>query len=400
MPDVGAYLDRKYSILRQNANSDEELKRAQTALTTSQAETNPGEAAAREAQGFGAGAQGQGFGAYYRSLAATQPGLAQSEIALRGAQGDAASAGAESTRAATGYANSGISPDLLRLIQGREGQGGLQQNNIIGGSPSGFADGTSKVADKGGKPMKPGSTDTTPAMLTPGEAVLNVGAAEHLGRSVIDVLNAIGSLKMGKDGTASQTEGPATKAPIGGEGGLPGYALGTPNVQNPSPFGTGGAGAGASAPKPIDPIAGQGGTWVSQGGGGNNAIRQSTGLTGVPRLGFADGTAQVPDTSYHNDTIMKARGEDRSPSMGDQGVREGDTSSSPKTQKGSAVAGYSKGTSKVPSKGKPAKADKGGGVTPELISKIMAMGKGGGGLIPPGQGAPMPMNMPQLAPGG
>lgn len=409
MPDVAAYLGTKYDILRQQANSDETLKRAQAALTTSQAETNPQEAAAREAQGYGAASQGKGFGAYYSALAETQPSLAASEVGLRGAQGDEASATAAGTRAQTNFLGSGISPELLKLIQGRLGQGGLSK-------------GTSEV--DGPAPEKgAATTDTTPAMLTPGEAVLNVGAAEHLGRGTIDVLNAIGQLKMGSSGNATATKGPVTKADKAGAGGIPGYsdgysdvpgyALGTPNVQNPVTFGTGGASA-PSQPKPIDPIAGNGGTWVSQGAGGNNSIRQATGMKGVERLGFADGTSQVPsppqtltlsdgkpsslsmpqpispadaagrkrqlnyaegtsavpDTSYHNDTVMKARG--------------------------SAVAGYAKGTSKVPAKGgKPGK-DKGGEVTPEMIAKIVSLGKGGGGLTPPGQGSPMPMNMPQL----
>lgn len=399
MVDVNAYLSTKYDILRQAGNSEEQLRNAQAGLIRSQTETNPGEAAAREAQGFGAGAAGQGQGQYYSALGAEQPQLAASEVGLRGGQTNEANATAAGTRAQTNFLGSGISPELLKLIQGRLGQGGLSE-------------GTSEV--DGPAPKKgAATTDTTPAMLTPGEAVLNVGAAEHLGRETIDVLNAIGNIKMGvipdvgqgNQKTTANTDADPGKAdtPPGHSGvhpgGIPGYMLGTPNAQ---PTATFGQMAPVSTPKPIDPIAGQGGTWVSQGAGGNNSIRAAAGIPGVAR-GFAEGTSSVPDTSYHNDTIMQARGGSSSPSMGDQGVREGDTTSSPKTQKGgttgyakgtSDVPGYSKGTSKAGGKGK-AGASK---VTPEMLQQIMALGKGGGGLIPPGQGAPMPMSMPQVAP--
>lgn len=427
MVDVNAYLSTKYDILRQAGNSEEQLRNAQAGLIRSQTETNPGEAAAREAQGFGAGAAGQGQGQYYSALGVEQPQLAASEVGLRGGQTNEANATAAGTRAQTNFLGSGISPELLKLIQGRLGQGGLSE-------------GTSKV--DGPAPKKgAATTDTTPAMLTPGEAVLNVGAAEHLGRETIDVLNAIGNIKMGvipdvgqgNQKTTANTDADPGKAdtPPGHSGvhpgGIPGYALGTPNAQ---PTATFGQMAPVSTPKPIDPIAGQGGTWVSQGAGGNNSIRAAAGIPGVAR-GFAEGTsnvgalttakepgmmggrgtleagfkddAGVSTTSYHNDTINAARGLPSSPSMGSQGVREGDTSASPKTQKGgttgyakgtSDVPGYSKGTSKAGGKGK-AGASK---VTPEMLQQIMALGKGGGGLIPPGQGAPMPMSMPQVAP--
>jgi hypothetical protein len=42
-----------------------------------------------------------------------------------------------------------------------------------------------------------GSTDTYKTKLAPGEAVLNKGAAEHIGRDTIAVLNTIGRAKMG-----------------------------------------------------------------------------------------------------------------------------------------------------------------------------------------------------------
>ena len=48
-----------------------------------------------------------------------------------------------------------------------------------------------------GKAPKPGPSDTVPAMLTPGEAVLNKGAAEHYGTDVINHMNKMGLMRMG-----------------------------------------------------------------------------------------------------------------------------------------------------------------------------------------------------------
>lgn len=57
---------------------------------------------------------------------------------------------------------------------------------------TGYKRGVTKVPGKGS-----GKVDTKPAMLAPGEAVLNKAAAEHLGRGVIKALNALGRQKMG-----------------------------------------------------------------------------------------------------------------------------------------------------------------------------------------------------------
>jgi hypothetical protein len=56
----------------------------------------------------------------------------------------------------------------------------------------GFAKGTARVPGKGS-----GKVDTVPAMLAPGEAVLNKGAAETIGRGLIAKANAAGARKMG-----------------------------------------------------------------------------------------------------------------------------------------------------------------------------------------------------------
>lgn len=55
-----------------------------------------------------------------------------------------------------------------------------------------YAKGTARVPGKGS-----GKVDTQPAMLAPGEAVLNKPAAEHMGRGLIAALNQMGAQKLG-----------------------------------------------------------------------------------------------------------------------------------------------------------------------------------------------------------
>ena len=116
--------------------------------------------------------------------------LAGSEIGLQGHQGiyydkmgtaalmhgaaAGVSAGAAATSAATGA-------DI----------GGAQIRQLDQGSGA-FATGTSRVSAPGD-----GTVDTTKARLANGEAVLNRGAAEHLGQPAIQALNAVGMLRMG-----------------------------------------------------------------------------------------------------------------------------------------------------------------------------------------------------------
>jgi hypothetical protein len=98
--------------------------------------------------------------------------------------------------------------------------------------------GTERVPGKG-----TGKVDTVPAMLAPGEAVLNKGAAEHMGRDNIKQLNQVGLAKMGPGvggkgmpapkGVQKHAQGtdmvPAAKvAPV------PGFAKGTSKI--PSAF--------------------------------------------------------------------------------------------------------------------------------------------------------------------
>lgn len=394
-------ITRKYQILGETANSERDLRTAQSGLLQSQTATNPAEAAAREAQAYGAAEQSRGLGGYYSALGTAEPGLATSEIGLRGAQANQSNAEAESQRSLNTS-----NPALDQLLRQRTNASGLNS----------FAKGTDKVPGKT-PPAGAKTTDTTPAMLTPGEAVLNVGAAEHLGRDTIDVLNAIGNIKMMSNGAgATQGAGPATKADVHGAGGIPGYAQGSSG---------------------IDPVPGQGGTWGPSGDaapapGSNTGIRASVNLPGVARPtpptvpkppayamgtsnvadgmselpGYADGTSQVMAMT-HADAARnaKAGGEDSSPKRPGGPQSNADLTNSSANTPGRSPPGYAKGTSKVPGKSAAPAGGKGPAkgaskVTPEMIQAIMNLGKGGGGLIPPGQGSPMPMPMPQVAPGG
>ena len=77
------------------------------------------------------------------------------------------------------------------------------------------ADGLSKVPGKG----NPG-VDKVPAVLAPGEAVLNQGAATHMGRGAIAALNALGAHAMSQAGTPPMVSPPGGGAPQP-EGGPP-----------------------------------------------------------------------------------------------------------------------------------------------------------------------------------
>lgn len=111
---------------------------------------------------------------------------------------------------------------------------------LLGTPVPGHAKGISKIPGKGS-----GKVDTVPAMLAPGEAVLNKGAAEHLGRKTVKHLNTIGMAKMGmvgKDGQkrpvggqgakSAPTPAKGSKTPAGGAnaGGVQHFASGTENV--------------------------------------------------------------------------------------------------------------------------------------------------------------------------
>jgi hypothetical protein len=71
-----------------------------------------------------------------------------------------------------------------------------------------------KASGKGlpAKGSKAGPTDIVPAMLSPGEAVLNKGAAEHVGRGIIEHLNKIGLMRMAATNAGGTGGQPAAQA--------------------------------------------------------------------------------------------------------------------------------------------------------------------------------------------
>ena len=86
------------------------------------------------------------------------------------------------------------------------------------------SEGATKVPGKG----NPG-VDKVPAVLAPGEAVLNQGAANHMGRGAIAALNALGAHAMAAQGTPPMGPGadPATQM-----GSMP-HGMGKPPMGKP-----------------------------------------------------------------------------------------------------------------------------------------------------------------------
>ena len=88
-----------------------------------------------------------------------------------------------------------------------------------------WADGTSHITAPGD-----GTVDTTKANLANGEAVLNKGAAEHLGQPAIRALNAVGAARMGMvpgAGARDPQVKQANAAQTAGKTGAGNYAKGT-----------------------------------------------------------------------------------------------------------------------------------------------------------------------------
>ena len=152
------------------------------------------------------GAQGGYYGAQSNLAdqnAAQVAPLAQSTIGYQGAMGSAALMHGRAAGVSAGAASRNA--DTLRM--GTESEIGARSQ----GSGE-FATGTSRISAPGD-----GTVDTTKAKLANGEAVLNKGAAEHLGQPAIQALNAVGMLRMG------MVPGQNTPAP---QASGPGYAKG------------------------------------------------------------------------------------------------------------------------------------------------------------------------------
>jgi hypothetical protein len=91
--------------------------------------------------------------------------------------------------------SAGVEPGNMSGM-GSDGYPAANPTPKSGVRPKGYSEGTAKVPGKG----NPG-VDKVPAILAPGEAVLNQGAANHMGRGAIAALNALGAHAMAAQGT-------------------------------------------------------------------------------------------------------------------------------------------------------------------------------------------------------
>lgn len=298
-PGFGDFLNQKYDLQREGVQSEAELRRAQTAAVPITTESEAALRAAQATQAQVAAAQLPLATQIEQQRAATESSEAGARSRLLGAQ-------TQSTLRPFGQVSD---PELYGAYFGFRGNniyGGQDQNQTQGGTYEGksvtdqpaapggnsfldlirgqyHAEGTADVSYRAGATKVPGKgsgkVDTVPAMLAPHEAVLNKGAAEHMGRDNITKLNKIGLAKMG----------------MVGKGGKPGYAMGTPNV-TPGPYIT---------PKPANPIPGTGGTWgPPPTTGSSTGLAGQVGINRVPRL--ARGIARVPAPKAGGG--MKAKG--------------------------------------------------------------------------------------------
>lgn len=234
-PGFNDLIQRKYDIQQQQVDASSNLQNVQAGQL-------PADSAARRAlegaQAYQTTQQGNTLqplaDASIRSQAAnSQEALSRS--GYYGALGQQAqhsltpATGFDLTRTANelGYANEASGPLSVqpRAGGGLEGsQGGAapqpgaglfgprEAGITLSGGGYGLNKGTDQVpgVDQG--------HDTVPAMLTPGEAVLNHGAAEHLGRGLISVLNAIGehNAERGLSGVSAPQANAGTQAPVMG----------------------------------------------------------------------------------------------------------------------------------------------------------------------------------------
>lgn len=376
MANIDSWLARKYSILGEQADTaqrtgaaqagllgaqagvlpgqaaaQEAQQRAQAQLLGTQASVLPGQAAAQEAQQYGAAAQGRGLGGYYGTLGSLFPSQLGSENALRSAQARDEDANADSSRYLYGT----------------------------------YSKGTVKVPGKGS-----GKVDTQPAVLAPGEAVLNKAAAEHLGRDTISLLNALGRQKMGMtdpnpsqpNGGAMATDQGTTQGYAGGISDFIGNAVGAlarspvgDAVRNMTgPYSATGANPWMSSRGDFQAEPAPARAGAPSGGRGDLGAPSKTETLGRPR--YAKGTSKVPDKKDSKAVPSKPM-----PAI---------------VAKGGNKAGPNRDTKKAPAKGKVPNGI--GGLSPGVLQAILQMGGGGGMGMPGGGQPPMPMAMPMTAP--
>lgn len=110
---------------------------------------------------------------------------------LRKAQNEMVDSDLDETPTRTEAAARGLDPIARGYSKGTPRVGGMPSPQFSPADAHHFDNGATKVPGKGD-----GTVDKIPAMLAPGEAVLNRGAAEHVGRDKIAAINAIGHAKM------------------------------------------------------------------------------------------------------------------------------------------------------------------------------------------------------------
>lgn len=342
--DFSGLLNRKYDIMQQNSDAQDRLSWANTGAINQQTQLAPAEAAAKNFATRASGTQVLASGRLADTTSRLAPGIASSEDTLRQGQAGAARAQGNYLNTNAQFAPAQHAMDWMKTIHDISSP---NPGTVPGmEDPSSFATGTDMVDGPG-----TATSDSVPAKLSKGEAVLNAAAAEHLGRSTIDFLNAIGAHKMGLNVGTGGGEAPDKSQPAKGnsKGGPPvnnqtgepaGYAMGTDNVGGPpSPGQT--VSSGTWTPQvPFDP-------------------RAATGITGVPR----------PQTPAKPQAYAK----------GTSNVRQG---TKPKAKSSAGKAGKGDTQGPLP--------------PPGVMQALLAMGGGGGGM-PPSGASPMPMSMPQVA---
>lgn len=399
------FLEQKYDNLNKANQAEVALKGAQTGQIKTATGLAPGEAAASEAAQGGSAASSQALAEYYRTKSSLAPGEAAGQIGQ-----EAATTAAQ--RASTGFE---------------------------------FSAGTSRVPGQGD-----GTVDKVPAVLAPGEAVLNRGAADHLGHDVIDVLNALGDIKMGRAPVTpvappavprptgpgdSALNAPQTKSTAGGQAPTNYYSDGTSDAGGDVLGGNPTINA-ARNPYTMADFRRDSDYQASTNDLNDRTQNREQGPTplNLSNVNYAKKTntppiwngpegqrGKAPAHYVDGGTVPPAT---LSPVPGQGGAwgPTPDAQPAPGSNTGIRAAagmpgkprpGYSHGTSKVPAKGakgrgKGAPPDAQGapspggpsGVSPHLIAALMHLG-GGGGMPPAGPGAPqpMPMPMPQVAGG-
>ena len=247
---------------------------AQAGLITAQTQELGGnDAATRNLQGAQAsaananaaktGAEAQNVNANDAATRASQQasaGLQGAQAGLVGAQAGVVGPDAAATRNLQGAQAGNYTAEAANQNQNLQDRQGLNNlyNSVQGDEKGGMIKTMAQAIQ--GKAPKPGPTDTVPTMLTPGEAVLNKGAAEHYGSDVIDHMNKMGLMRMKAQSEVAKATGqpdphappPATRGkgkrspPVGpggskqpaggapqpapGGGAIPGFAKGTSMV--------------------------------------------------------------------------------------------------------------------------------------------------------------------------